>query len=201
VQLAETLAGLLRPNSGTITVNGVEITGQGPRAARKTGLAYVPQDRLGTGLARGLSIADNLRLTRKLSFISGNRRAEAQAAEAIRNFNIKARGPHEKTGRLSGGNVQKVLLCRELGAGANALVVASPTQGLDVAATQSIRDLLDEQRRKGTAILLISEDLDEICMLADRIVVMYAGAFVLERPASENNRTELGLAMAGAAAR
>jgi simple sugar transport system ATP-binding protein len=201
VQLAETLAGLLRPNSGTITINGVEIAGQGPRAARKAGLAYVPQDRLGTGLARGLSITDNLRLTRKLPFISGNRRAEAQAAEAIRHFNIKARGPREKTGRLSGGNVQKVLLCRELGTGANALVVASPTQGLDVAATQSIRDLLDEQRRKGAAILLISEDLDEICMLADRIVVMYAGAFVLERLASENNRTELGLAMAGAAAR
>jgi simple sugar transport system ATP-binding protein len=201
LQLAESLAGLTPPQSGRVLVNGVDTTGKGPRAARQAGLAYVPQDRLGTGLARGLSIADNLRLTRRLPFVLDNRRCEAEAADAIRNFNIKARGPHEKSGNLSGGNVQKVLLCRELGTDSSALVIASPTQGLDVAATEFVHGLIDQHRSRGAAILLISEDLDEICKLADRIVVMYAGDFVLERSAAESKRTELGLAMAGAGSR
>lgn len=201
LQLAETLAGLAPPRSGRVIVNGVEVTGNGPRAARRAGLAYVPQDRLGTGLARGLSIADNLRLTRQLPFFLDNRLSETKAADAIRDFNIKARGPREKSGNLSGGNVQKVLLCRELGTDANALVIVSPTQGLDVAAAEFVHNLIDRHRSKGAAILLISEDLDEICKLADRIVVMYSGGFVLERSAGESKRTELGLAMAGAAPR
>jgi general nucleoside transport system ATP-binding protein len=201
LQLAETLAGLTPPQSGRVFVNGSDTTSKGPRAARRAGLTYVPQDRLGTGLARGLSIADNLRLTRQLPFLLNNRRSEMEAADAIRNFNIKARGPHEKCGNLSGGNVQKVLLCRELETDANVLVIASPTQGLDVAATEFVHNVIDEHRRKGAAILLISEDLDEICKLADRIVVMYSGGFVFERSAAESKRTELGLAMAGAAPR
>jgi simple sugar transport system ATP-binding protein len=201
LQLAETLAGLTPPQSGRVLVNGVDVTGSGPRAARRAGLAYVPQDRLGTGLARGLSIADNLRLTRPLPFLLNNRRSETEAVAAIAAFNIKARGAHQKSGALSGGNIQKVLLCRELGTDANALIIASPTQGLDVAATEFVHNLINQHRSKGVAILLISEDLDEICKLSDRIVVMYSGGFVLERPVSESKRTELGLAMAGAAPR
>ncbi|HKQ94669.1 MAG TPA: ABC transporter ATP-binding protein [Aestuariivirgaceae bacterium] len=201
LQLAETLAGLLPARAGRFRVNGVEIAGRGARVARAAGLAYIPQDRLGTGLARGLSIADNLRLTGDLPFVLSDRGAETAATAAIRDFGIKTRSPWEKTGRLSGGNIQKVLLARELGAGANALIVASPTQGLDLTATEFVRDLLDTHRRKGGSILLISEDLDEICLLADRIVVMYAGCFVLERRAVDADRMELGLAMAGAAAR
>ena len=201
LQLAETLAGLLAPRAGRFSVNGVEIAGRGPRAARAAGLAYIPQDRLGTGLARGLSIADNLRLTDDLPFVMSDRSAETAATLAIRDFSIRTRSPWEKTGRLSGGNIQKVLLARELGTGANALIVASPTQGLDLTATEFVRDLLDRHRRNGGAILLISEDLDEICLLADRILVMYAGCFVLERLAADADRMELGLAMAGAAAR
>jgi simple sugar transport system ATP-binding protein len=201
LQLAEALAGLRPPQSGRVLVNGVDTTGKGPRATRGAGLAYVPQDRLGTGLARGLSIADNLRLTRPLPFLLNNRRSEMEAAAAIREFNIKARGPHQKSGNLSGGNIQKVLLCRELRTDANALVIASPTQGLDVAATEFVHNLIDRHRSRGAAILLISEDLDEICKLADRIVVMYSGGFVLERSAAESRRRELGLAMAGAAPR
>jgi simple sugar transport system ATP-binding protein len=201
LQLAETLSGLLPPRAGRFSVNGVEIAGRGPRAARSAGLAYIPQDRLGTGLARGLSIADNLRLTGDLPFVMSDRAAEAAANAAIQDFNIRTQSPWEKIGRLSGGNIQKVLLARELATGANALIVASPTQGLDLTATEFVRDLLDRHRRKGGAILLISEDLDEICLLADRIVVMYAGCFVLERLAADADRMELGLAMAGAAAR
>lgn len=197
LQLAETLAGLQTPLSGTVHVNGIELAGKGPRAARAAGLAYVPQDRLGTGLAPQLSIVDNLDLTKQLPFVLTSRDSESAAADAINTFKIKARGPREVTGRLSGGNVQKVLLARELTAGANALIVASPTRGLDISAMEFVRDLLDEQRAAGAAILLISEDLDEIRDLADRIVVMQAGRFVLERPAADCDLTELGLAMAG----
>jgi simple sugar transport system ATP-binding protein len=197
LQLAETLAGLRRPVSGTILVDDVEIGGRGPRAARDAGLAYVPQDRLGTGLAPRLPILDNIRLTKRLPFFIADAQPEAAARDAIDLYAIKARGPRDVTGRLSGGNVQKVLLARELGAGAVALVVASPTRGLDIAAIEFVRDLLDGQRAAGVSILLISEDLDEIRDLADRIVVMHSGRFVLECDAADCDLTELGMAMAG----
>ena len=197
LQLAETLAGLQKPLSGTVFVNGIELAGKGPRAARAAGLAYVPQDRLGTGLAPQLSIVDNLRLTKELPFVLTSRQFESAAADAITAFNISARGPWEVTGRLSGGNVQKVLLARELATRANALIVASPTRGLDISAMEFVRTLLHEQRAAGAAVLLISEDLDEIRDLADRVVVMQAGRFVLERRAADCDLTELGLAMAG----
>ena len=199
LQLAETLAGMRRPSAGRVVVNGVDTTGRGPRAARAAGLRYVPEDRLGTGLAPGLSIADNLQLTAPRPLVASRRRADSEAIAIMTRFAVKARGPRDVVRRLSGGNVQKVLLGRELSVGAPVLVVASPTRGLDVSGIEFVRALLDEQRRGGAAILLISEDLDEIRDLADRIVVMYAGRLVLERAAAGCDMTELGLAMAGAA--
>jgi simple sugar transport system ATP-binding protein len=200
LQLAETLAGIRRPSDGRVVVNGVDTTGRGPRAARAAGLRYVPEDRLGTGLAPGLSIADNLQLTAPRPLVASRRRAEAEASAIMTRFAVRARGPRDIVRRLSGGNVQKVLLGRELSAGAPVLVVASPTRGLDVSGIEFVRALLDEQRRGGAAILLISEDLDEIRDLADRIVVMYAGRLVLERAVASCDMAELGLAMAGASA-
>jgi simple sugar transport system ATP-binding protein len=198
LQLAETLAGMRRPSSGRIVVNGVDITAGGAHAARSAGLRYVPEDRLGTGLAPGLSIADNLQLTARRALVGSNRRAELEATALIARFGVKARGPREIVRRLSGGNVQRVLLARELSAGAPVLVLASPTRGLDVSGIEFVRTLLDERRAARAAILLISEDLDEICGLADRIVVMYAGRLVLERAVVRCDMSELGLAMAGA---
>jgi len=198
LQLAEMLAGIRQPSGGRILVNGSDITGAGPRAARAAGLGYVPEDRLGTGLAPGLSIADNLQLTAGRPLVAGGRRAESEAIAMIARFGVKARGPREIVRRLSGGNVQRVLLARELSAGAQVLVVASPTRGLDVSGIEFVRRLLDEHRRAGAAIVLISEDLDEIFGLANRIVVMYAGRLVLETSVASCDVTELGLAMAGA---
>ena len=198
LQLAEMLAGIRRPSAGRIVVNGVDITGAGPRAARAAGLGYVPEDRLGTGLAPGLSIADNLQLTAGRPLVASRRRAESEATAMIARFGIKARGPRDIVRRLSGGNVQRVLLARELSVGALVLVVASPTRGLDVSGIEFVRRLVDEHRRAGAAIVLISEDLDEIFGLADRLVVMYAGRLVLETPIASCDMTELGLAMAGA---
>jgi simple sugar transport system ATP-binding protein len=197
LQLAETLAGLRAPASGTVSVNGKDVTGQGPRAARRAGLAYVPEDRLGIGLASGLSIADNLQLTAQMNFLVDRGEAKRRALEAIGQFDIKAREPGEIVRRLSGGNVQKVLLARELGNSAKAFVIASPARGLDVAGIEFVRNMLQDYRNRGAAILLISEDLDEVRDLADRIVVMYAGSIAHESAVGDFDEVEIGLAMAG----
>ncbi len=197
VELAEVVAGLRAPSAGQVEVGGADVTGAGVLSTRRAGLAYVPEDRLGTGLAPGLSIADNLLLTRERGFIVDRRAAKRQAEETIAAFDVKARGPSAPTGGMSGGNVQKILLARELRGTARALVVAAPTRGLDVGATAFVRGLLDDRRRNGCGILLISEDLDELRALADRIVVLYEGRIVLERPGQHADVTELGLAMAG----
>jgi simple sugar transport system ATP-binding protein len=196
--LAEVVAGLRTPTSGRVTVRGTDTTGRGPKAARQAGLAYVPEDRLGTGLSPSLSISENLILTRKRPFFLRRRAMEGAAREAITRFDIRAPGPDAATRGLSGGNAQKALLARELMAGPEVLVVASPTRGLDVGATQAIRELLDERRRAGCAVLLISEDLDEVRSLSDRILVLYEGRVSYETPGEGASVEELGLAMAGA---
>jgi general nucleoside transport system ATP-binding protein len=195
--LAEVAAGLLAPGSGRVLVNGNDVTGRGPRAARAAGLAYVPDDRLGTGLAPSLTIAENLQLTRAHGRLLDRDRWAEHARTLMAEFDIRAPGPNTPTARLSGGNIQKVLLARELASGPSALVVSSPTRGLDVGATQSVRELLADRRAAGCGILLISVDLDEIRALSDRILVLYEGAIVLERAGDAAEVTELGLAMAG----
>ena len=199
-ELAEVVAGLSAPTGGRVVVGGRDVAGRPPGAVRAAGLAYVPEDRLGTGLAPGLSIADNLQLTKRRPFFLDRRAATADARAVIDGFSIKATGPDAATRGLSGGNVQKVLLARELEAGPSVLVVASPTRGLDVGAIAFVRDLLDRRRRDGCGVLLISEDLDEVRALSDRILVLYEGAIVLERAGEAADLTELGLAMAGAGA-
>ncbi|MGH3665133.1 MAG: ATP-binding cassette domain-containing protein, partial [Egibacteraceae bacterium] len=198
-ELAEAVAGLQSPTEGQVVVCGRQTTGRGPRATRAAGLAYVPEDRLGTGLAPSLSIADNLLLTRRLPFFVDRRAATAEARSVIDDFGVKATGPGAAVRGLSGGNVQKVLLGRELATGCDVLVVASPTRGLDVGAIEFVRDLLDERRRSGCGVLLLSEDLDEVRALSDRILVLYEGRIVLQC-APDADVTTLGLAMAGASA-
>ena len=199
-ELAETIAGLRRPDRGRVVVQGREVTGRGPRAARAAGLAYVPEDRLHTGLAAGLSLADNLQLTRPLPLLLDRRGAVEEARRVIGEFDVRTTGPQARPRSMSGGNAQKVLLARELeGRGADpprALVVAAPTRGLDVGATEFVRSLLHRRRAEGCGILLISEDLDEVRALSDRVVVVFEGRLVAERPPTADPG-ELGLAMAG----
>jgi simple sugar transport system ATP-binding protein len=120
------------------------------------------------------------------------------AEAVIRDADIRAPGPSTPARLLSGGNAQKVVLARELAGNPRALVVASPTRGLDVGAAESIRNLLSEVARDGAGVLLISEDLDELLALSDRIVVMYGGRLVGEVPASGADPSTVGLMMAGA---
>ena len=197
-EMAEVVAGLVQPTSGTVSVCGDPVSGA--RAARRCGLSYVPEDRLGTGLAPSLSIVDNMVLTRERSFVVDRASAHADACRYIDELEIKTPGPHTATRKLSGGNAQKVLLAREAfaaGDDARVLVVCSPTRGLDVGAVEAVHRLLDGARAAGKAVLLISEDLDEVLTLADRVAVLYRGRIVLEQRGADADVEAVGMAMAG----
>jgi simple sugar transport system ATP-binding protein len=172
----------------------------GPVQAREVGLAYVPEDRLGMGLVPSMSILDNLLLTRDRKVVVDRVSVRPEATRLIEQFEIKANGPDHLARKLSGGNAQKVLLARELSGGRSAtklLVVCSPTRGLDVGAIETVRRLLNDARGAGQAILLISEDLDEVLSLSDRVLVLYRGAVVHETPGETAQLSQVGAAMAG----
>ncbi len=202
-ELAETVAGMRRATRGEILVGGREIRAGDPRSAIAAGVAYVPEDRLGTGVAPSLSIASNLALKgyRERSSSHGPLlrigRIRERAVELIERYAIAAPGPSAPARLLSGGNVQKVVLAREFSGDPKLLVAASPTRGLDVGAIETVHSYLREAAADGVAVLLISEDLDEILLLADRVAVMYEGAIVGETPREEADVEEIGLLMAG----
>ena len=199
-ELADTIAGLIPPTSGSIMIAGAMTADRGPIHARELGLAYVPEDRLGMGLVPSMSILDNLLLTRDREVLVDRAGVRPEATRLIEQFEIKANGPDHLARKLSGGNAQKVLLARELSGGRTAtklLVVCSPTRGLDVGAIETVRRLLNDARSAGQAILLISEDLDEVMSLADRVLVLYRGSIVHETPGETANLSTVGAAMAG----
>jgi general nucleoside transport system ATP-binding protein len=202
-ELAETVAGMRPATRGAIRIAGKSIRGGDPRAAIAAGVAYVPEDRLGTGVAPSLSIAANLALKgyREPDASRGPvlrlRRMRERALELITHYRIAAPGPSAPARLLSGGNLQKVVLAREFSGRPRLLIAAAPTRGLDVGAIETVHAYLREAAADGVGVLLISEDLDEILTLADRIAVMYEGAIVGETARSEADVEEIGLLMAG----
>src|SRR5215472_4242351 len=199
-ELAEVIAGERPRTAGTVTIAGRPQRGT-PWEAIGAGLGYVPEERLGVGIAPGMTIADNLMLKSYRENGHGpilhTKQAMATAAEAIERFDIVARGPKTIAHELSGGNIQRLLLARELSGHPKVLIAASPTRGLDVAATDSVRRLLAASAESGLGILLISEDLDEILDLSDRIAVMYRGQVVDVLDRDRADRDRIGLMMAG----
>ena len=189
--------------SGTIRVGGVVVHPGDPRAAIKAGIAHVPEDRLHTGVAPSLSISSNvvLKSYRSSENSAGPflrfRRIRDWAVELIRRYDVKAPGPGASARQLSGGNLQKVVLAREFSGQPRVLVIAAPTRGLDVGAIETVHAHLREAAAAGVAILLISEDLDELMTLSDRIAVMYEGRIVGEVDAATAAVEEIGLMMAG----
>jgi ABC-type uncharacterized transport system ATPase subunit len=202
-ELAETIAGIRSLTEGTIRVGGKSLRAGDPRAAIAARIAYVPEDRLGTGVAPSLSIASNLVLKSYRGPDSSRgpllrlRRIRESAVELIRRYRIAGAGPATPARLLSGGNLQKVVLAREFSGRPQLLVAASPTRGLDVGAIETVHAYLRDAAADGVAVLLISEDLDEILTLADRIAVMYEGAIVGETTRADASVEELGLLMAG----
>ncbi len=199
-ELAEVVAGERPASSGKVTIAAAPQHGA-PWEAIDAGLGYVPEERMGVGIAPGLTIADNLMLKSYREDGHGPflraKQASEHAAELIERFGIVARGPKTIAHELSGGNAQRLLLARELSGHPKILVAASPTRGLDVAATESVRRLLAQSAERGVGVLLISEDLDEILDLSDRIAVMYRGRMVGVVDRDDADVRKIGLMMAG----
>jgi len=202
-ELAETIAGMRPATAGKVRVEGRNVRNGDPRAAIGAGVAYVPEDRLGTGVAPGLSVASNvvLKAYRKSEVSLGPmlrmRRIRELAERVIERYDVRTSGPDVPAWQLSGGNLQKVVLAREFSGEPVALVAAAPTRGLDVAGIETVHSYLRDAAARGVAVLMISEDLDEILLLADRIAVMYEGAIAGERDARLATVEEIGLLMAG----
>jgi simple sugar transport system ATP-binding protein len=202
-ELAETIYGIRPAATGTVRVEGRPLRQGDPRAAIAARVAHVPEDRLGTGLAPSLSIASNVSLKSYRSPpISWGpilllRRMREAALALIRRYDVKAPGPDTPVRNLSGGNLQKLVLGREFEGEPRVLVAGQPTRGLDVGALETVHAYLREAAARGVAVLLFSEDLDEIRALADRILVMFEGAVAGELDAASASVDELGLLMAG----
>ncbi|MDQ4036075.1 MAG: ABC transporter ATP-binding protein [Chloroflexota bacterium] len=198
-ELVEVLSGMRRPAGGSVTVDGAELAGADPTRMMRARVGRIPEDRHAS-LVGDLSVAYNLVLERLDEFRTGGRiderRIAEHARELIERFDIRAR-PDDPVVTLSGGNIQKVLLARVLSRDPRLLVVSQPTRGLDVGATEYVRSQLLARRAEGAAILLVSEDLDELLALSDRLAVLYEGRVVGEMGVTDADVEHLGMLMAG----
>jgi simple sugar transport system ATP-binding protein len=221
-ELAETIAGLRKAESGSISIDGVDVTGQSPKRVRRAGLAYVPEERMREGAIGHFTVWENLLLTdydsrdylRYGLFDFGAIRRHA--GTLVEDFDIRTPSLETPGGNLSGGNIQKLIMSREISASPKVLLASQPTRGVDIGAAEYIHKRLIRQRdggsaefiqqqllgerARGTAILMISEDLDEIFGLSDRIAVMYEGRIMGIVDPATATREEVGLMMAGVAA-
>jgi len=202
-ELEEVVAGLRRPTGGRVRINGLDRTRASALEVRRSGVGHVPEDRWGTGVAPNLSVADNLVLDRYRDPEFGrgplldSRAVLENARRLITEFEIRTAGPAAPARTLSGGNLQRLILAREIGQHPRLILASHPTRGLDVGATEAVHQLLLAQRRAGAAILLISEDLDEILQLSDRIAVLSGGELVGIAEPDRVTAETLGLMMAG----
>jgi simple sugar transport system ATP-binding protein len=203
-ELAEVLSGLNPATTGSIHINGREITRANAHQVRLAGVAHIPEDRLTNGAALEATIADNLVVDRyrQPPFTQGGVlhpvRIRQQAEALVRQFDIRTAGVDAPMGSLSGGNMQKVIVAREFSAEPSLLIAAQPTRGVDIGASEFLRGQLMAKRGEGKAVLLISADLAEVMSLADRIAVMYKGHIVAILPnTADLTEQELGLYMLG----
>jgi simple sugar transport system ATP-binding protein len=204
-ELAQVITGLRTPTAGRLDLDGENVTRASARTMTRLGVAHIPEDRMGEGLVGNLPLADNavlksydrpplawgpfLNLQRVLSFTQ----------TLLERFSIRGARPDSITRLLSGGQLQRLLLAREMALDPRVIVAVHPTRGLDVAATQQVQQwLVRSAREKNVSVLLISEDLDEVLQLSDRIAVMYEGRIVGCMPARGADRGQIGLMMAGA---
>jgi ABC-type uncharacterized transport system ATPase subunit len=184
-ELEDVVSGLRRISSGRILHNGEDISGLSTAALRENGLAYVPADRLRRGASLASTVAENMIVSQRHGFLRAGFLAAARiqrfAERLMESFSIDGT-PQDRVGALSGGNIQKVILARELASGSNLLIVSEPTWGLDVASSQFVCEKILAMRAAGAAVLLISSNLDEIRGIADTIAVMYRGRIVAILP-------------------
>jgi simple sugar transport system ATP-binding protein len=202
-ELAQCLAGLRKVTAGSILINGKDLTSASLHDRIDAGLAYIPEERMRDGAIRDFSVEENIFLhehaspkyTRGIFLNMGKMAAHAQ--ELVDVFAIKTPNLDTPIKNLSGGNIQKLIMARELSRQPKILIAAQPTRGVDIGATEYIHKRLLEQRQIGIAILLISEDLDEIRTLSDRIAVMFEGRIMGVVGRGEATVEQIGLMMAG----
>lgn len=202
-ELIEAITGLRPVEKGHIFLNGKEITNQSPKKVREAGLAHIPENRNTRGLNRTMSIEDNLIAVQVdkspfTKWMMMNVPAMDQyAKEMVDQFDIRPSDYHLPTSSLSGGNAQKVVVAREVSMNKKLLVAAQPTRGVDIGAIESIQRTIEEAKKNGTGVLLVSTELEEITSLSDRIIVIHEGKVTGELKANEANENNLGLLMMG----
>lgn len=203
-ELCEIIFGLRLPESGSVEILGRELDMGKPREALSRGVARIPEDRIGTGLLMDLSVEENLFLphhrSKRFRHPWGllDRKAIGDFADAlISEFSVKADGRGISARSLSGGNLQKIILARELQNDPRLVIASQPTRGLDLGAIEFIHKRLLAEREKGAAILLVSDDLDEVLQLSDRVAVVSEGRIIGEQLRSDFNRERIGLWMSG----
>ncbi len=202
-QLTEALTGLLKVNSGKIFLNGKNMTNKTPLQIIKNGVSHIPADRGRMGVVGDMSVGDNLAMkkyrTNELSVHSVIKRGWVRkfAERLIEAFTIKTPNQDTSVKFLSGGNIQKTILAREIDSCGGILIAVYPSRGLDVGATEAVRQNLIKQRDKGNAVLLVSEELEELLMVADKIAVIFEGRIMDILDAKEATTEKLGMLMAG----
>ena len=202
-ELVEALTGLRKATGGTIALDGKDLTHSDPRERHQMGMAHIPEDRQRQGLVGGMSVAENLVLTRYHDdqFSHGVMvdwsAANAIADTLIGEYDIRTPNKETGVGTLSGGNQQKVIVARELSRDLRLTIAAQPTRGVDVGSIEYIHSRIVKERDAGTAVLIVSTELDEVMALSDRLLVMYRGKVVAELDPKNVTPMEVGLYMAG----
>ena len=203
-ELIEAITGLRPIRGGRVLIENTDIAGKTPGQIRALGLAHIPEDRLATGISGPASVEDNLLAGRQrerefaLFGIHQKKRAiRAYAKKLFQKFDIRGAGVETAAGSLSGGNMQKVVLAREFSLGADKLIIAQPTRGVDIGAIEFIHNQILKMRDASTAVLIISSELSEVTGLSDRVLVMYHGEIVGSFRSDDVSFNELGLYMSG----
>jgi len=202
-ELAEVITGLRPVTSGKISLEDEDVTGFTPKQLMQRSLSYIPEERMKDGMIKEFTVAENLILREhdempfsKSGFLNLKNISD-HSDELIANYNVKTPSQETMAKNLSGGNIQKLVLAREISRKPSTLIAAQPTRGLDIGATEYVHLRLLEQREEGTATLLISEDLDEIMAMADRIAVLFEGEVMGVIDRADATPEKLGLLMAG----
>jgi simple sugar transport system ATP-binding protein len=202
-ELTEVITGLRPATAGQVIVQGRDVTNEAATATIDEGLAFIPADRTGVGSSPNLPVSENLILKsyRQPPIGKGWRIDLAlmrrQAEKLVAQFDVKTPNVDTPARLLSGGNLQKLILAREISRQPKIVIAVYPTRGLDVGAIEAIHRMLIEERDRGSGILLVSEELDELLSLSDRIVVMFEGRIMGEVLPDEDRVEEIGLMMAG----
>lgn len=202
-ELIQAITGLTKVESGSITLDGTDITNSKPRNITETGLGHIPEDRQKFGLILPMRLEENIALQSyyqepfsKNGFLQ-HKEIKEYSKKLIEEFDVRTTSEEAPAASLSGGNQQKAIIAREIDRDPSLLIAAQPTRGLDVGAIEYIHKRLIEQRDNGKAVMLMSYELDEVMNVSDRIAVMYDGNIIAIVNADETSEKELGLLMAG----